>query len=470
MTILGGFRVVQIGGGLAASVCGRLLADAGATVSRIDTDRSTPLGEYLNRGCETADPDEALRCAGLIVCEGSPATLRRAGHDAATLRALNKRAAVVLISPFGQSGPRAEEPATDLTLFFASGIARMLTGQVDDLDEPPMRPAGEQSAFIGGLAAACAGMHAALLADGGVVDVSIHEALATLAITELTKASRTGLSWSRKRVADGNGATVCILPASDGYAAISPREDRQWAAWLHAMGSPEWGREARFASKSDRVTNWDALHALMADWSREKTRQWIAETAQAAHVPSFPLCDPAAGRIGVDEVGEVEAAGGDLQRRPDEAAQLPGRLVRIVAHGADELADPVGVGRHLPGDIGLHQNAQPVACADILQPGGRGAQAQIDRDRALHRCGQLPGQARFAQHPDRSAELGDHHRLARTDHDRRGGEAGAGQQYERQHKPHGESHSSRWFPVVSMIVIVVIVRMMCTGLLLIVAG
>ena len=68
----------------------------------------------------------------------------------------------MLISPFGQTGPRAEEPATDLTLFFASGIARMLTGQVDDLTEPPIRPVGEQSAFIGGLAAACAGMHAAL--------------------------------------------------------------------------------------------------------------------------------------------------------------------------------------------------------------------------------------------------------------------------------------------------------------------
>src|SRR5205809_1380992 len=41
-----------------------------------------------------------------------------------------------------------------LTLFFASGIARMLTGQVDDLDEAPIRPVGEQSAFIGGIAAA----------------------------------------------------------------------------------------------------------------------------------------------------------------------------------------------------------------------------------------------------------------------------------------------------------------------------
>jgi crotonobetainyl-CoA:carnitine CoA-transferase CaiB-like acyl-CoA transferase len=290
MTVLDGFRVVQIGPGLAAAVCGRLFADAGATVVRIDPDRSTPLAEHLNSGLTDGD---AAAAADLIVCEGSPATLRQTGRAPETLRLANKRAALVLISPFGQTGPRAEEPAADLTLLFASGISRMLTGQVDDLDEPPMRPAGEQSAFIGGLAAACAGMHAALLNNGAVVDVSIHEALATLAMTELARAGQTGSSWSRKRVADGNGATVCILPASDGYAAISPREDRQWASWLEAMGSPAWGREARFATKKDRVVHWDALHALMSDWSRGHDKRWIAETAQAAHVPSFPLCEPA---------------------------------------------------------------------------------------------------------------------------------------------------------------------------------
>jgi crotonobetainyl-CoA:carnitine CoA-transferase CaiB-like acyl-CoA transferase len=293
MSLLDGFRAVQVGPGLAAAVAGRLLADVGATVVRIEPDRNTPLADYLNHGLPDADARLNLAGAGLIVCEGSPATLRRLGHDPEALRRLNPNAAIVLISAFGQTGPRAEEPATDLTLFFASGIARMLTGQVDDLDEPPMRSVGEQSAFLGGIAAACAGMHAALLGNGAIVDVSIHQALATLAMTELTRAGQTGKSWSRKRGADGNGATVCILPACDGYAAISPREDRQWAAWLQVMGSPAWGQDPRFASKKDRVANWDSLHALMASWSRDKTKRSIAEVAQAAHVPSFPLCEPA---------------------------------------------------------------------------------------------------------------------------------------------------------------------------------
>ena len=82
---------------------------------------------------------------------------------------------------------------------------------------------------------------------------------------------------------------MTILPARDGYVAVSPREDRQWAAWLGVMGSPAWGREPRFARKPDRVENWDALHALMSEWSRGRGKQSIADAAQAAHVPSFPL-------------------------------------------------------------------------------------------------------------------------------------------------------------------------------------
>src|SRR6266852_765680 len=296
MTLLAGLRVVQIGDGLAAAVCGRLFADIGADVTCVDPDNSTVLVDYLNQGKATdpAKAYEALATADLIVCEGHPQDLRVRGHDAAGLRRLNARAALVFVSPSGQTGPQADDPASDLTLLFASGIARLLTGQADDLSEQPIRPVGEQSAFIGGIAAACAGMHAVLAAKpGAVIDVSIQEALSTMAVGELARAGLGGKIWLRQRLTDGNGATVTILPACDGYAAISPREDRQWASWLKVMGSPDWGDHPRFATKPDRIANWDALHALMSGWSRQYGKQWIAEKAQAAHVPSFPLREPA---------------------------------------------------------------------------------------------------------------------------------------------------------------------------------
>jgi crotonobetainyl-CoA:carnitine CoA-transferase CaiB-like acyl-CoA transferase len=324
MSLLAWFRVVQIGKGSAAAVCGRLLADVGADVTCIDPDNSTPLAAHLNHGKRIAAGDRkaSLSAAELIVCEGRPQELRARGYDAAGLRRLNQTAVLVFISPFGQTGPRANDPATDLTLFFASGMARLLTGQVDDLAEPPMRPVGEQSAFIGGLAAACAGMHAALSTEpGAVIDVSIQEALATMAATELARAGLDKKIWSRRRQTDGNGATVTILPASHGYAAISPREDRQWTAWLEVMGSPHWAADPRFVKKSDRVTNWDALHALMSTWSRQHAKQSIADMAQTAHVPSFPLCEPA------EQLNSPQLAHRDFWRRLDvdgRTIQAPG--------------------------------------------------------------------------------------------------------------------------------------------------
>ena len=303
MSLLRGLEVVQIGPGLAAAVCGRLFADTGARVVCVDAGpAATRLAQYLDHAktvlCDvrTDAAQAAIARAELIVCEGRPCELRTREYSPDALRRLNLTATLVVISPFGQTGPKADDPATDLSLFFASGIARMLTGQVDDLDEAPIRPVGEQSAFIGGIAAACAGMHAVMagaMSPGPIIDVSIQEALATVAVTELSRAGLSGKSWSRKRVADGNGATVCILPARDGFAAISPRDEHQWVAWVTVMGSPDWARDPRFATKADRVANWDALYALMSEWSRAHGKQAIADVAQAAHVPSFPLREPA---------------------------------------------------------------------------------------------------------------------------------------------------------------------------------
>lgn len=324
MTLLAGFNVVQVGGGSAAAVCGRLMSDVGAQVTCIGPDAGTLLLAHLNEGkpiaANASEARESLASAHLIVREGQPKDWAASPHDLAELRRINASAVVVTISPYGQTGLQADDPATDLTLFYASGIARQLTGQVDDLSEAPIRPVGEQSAFIAGLAAACAGMHAAQgNQPGASIDVSIHEALATLSMTELARAGLSGKSWDRKRLSDGNGATVTILPASDGYAAISPREEKQWTSWLAAMGSPAWGTDPRFVPKANRVKNWDALHALMSHWSRQHDKQWIADTAQRAHVPSFPL----------REVAEHLDTPQMRHRQYYRSSDLAGRRIRI---------------------------------------------------------------------------------------------------------------------------------------------
>ena len=128
--------------------------------------------------------------------------------------------------------------------------------------------------------------------------------------------------------------------------------------------------------------------------------------------------------VAVDQVGEVEVAGGDMHRRADEAAQLPRRLVRLVAHGAQELADVLRIARHAPGGVGLHQHAQAVASADVLQAGGGGVQAKVDRHGGLDRRRQLPSEARFGDHSHGIAQAGDHDGLVGGHHDHALGDDG----------------------------------------------
>src|SRR5215472_11606866 len=115
MSLLAGFRVVQLGGGMAAAVCGRLLADTGADVAYVDPEMSTYLQAYLNRGkavvpSDTAAVRDAIAAADLIIVEGRPRQLRALQRDVDSLRRLNPIASLVLISPFGQTGPKADDP------------------------------------------------------------------------------------------------------------------------------------------------------------------------------------------------------------------------------------------------------------------------------------------------------------------------------------------------------------------------
>ncbi len=297
-------QVLQIGPGLAAAVAGRLLADLGAPVTTIDPPRSSPLARFLDAGKPASGlsldtPGDALASA----IAASDITI--VGLDPSRLEALHltpqaltlEGTILAYITAFGLNGPRRDHAATDLTATAASGIARLLAGPVDDpAVAAPLRAVGRQSAFIAGITAACAALHALLQrqrsGEGDVIDVSIQEALACMAVRELAQAGNGRGDTPRRRVADGGGATVTILPTNDGHVAISPREPHQWAAWLEVMGNPAWGEDPRFAEQEGRVRHWDELHGLLSEWSRMRDKESIAASAQAAHVPSFPLRTP----------------------------------------------------------------------------------------------------------------------------------------------------------------------------------
>jgi crotonobetainyl-CoA:carnitine CoA-transferase CaiB-like acyl-CoA transferase len=296
--LVAGLRVVELGPGLAGAVCGQSFAEAGAGVTRGlgDADSGNVWLAVNDGKSRTTNLDEGLAAADLVIVDTTPSGASAALALIDRARSSNREALIVSITPFGLSGPDAEFTGGDLVSFHASGMGRLLIGQVEDpRSEPPVRAAGDQSAFVAGVTAACSAM-LALAGDGPcrgeLIDVSTQEALACMAVRELAAPAYGGPSQSRHRDGDGNGSTVSIIPASDGFVSISPREERQWRAWLGVMGDPDWGDDARFATKADRGTNWGVLHALISEWSGAHPKQWIYETAQDARVPSFPLATP----------------------------------------------------------------------------------------------------------------------------------------------------------------------------------
>ena len=92
-----------------------------------------------------------------------------------------------------------------------------------------------------------------------------------------------------KRDVGSVGALGGILPCTDGYVAISPREEAQWRQWLAVMGNPGWSDEERFATRDGRESNTAALWELMSEWSRRHSKLDVARWGQERRVPCFPV-------------------------------------------------------------------------------------------------------------------------------------------------------------------------------------
>ncbi|MQA00531.1 MAG: hypothetical protein GEU80_14575 [Dehalococcoidia bacterium] len=306
--LLTGVRVLELRGLLAGAVCGRALADAGAHVDAVDLDLGQTADEdpytratldlpkrLLGPGLEGAPLDALVADAGLLLVAGAPAAIEAAGLAPDALRRRNPDAPIVTVTPFGFEGPRRDDRASDLISFHASGLARVLLGAVEDPEaDPPVRAAGEQSAFIGGLTAALAAMSALYDRDAtgraGVYDVSVQEALAAMPARELALPAFGGVP-ARHRTAGQLGLTY-VIPASDGHVAISPREPHQWAAWLRVMGTPAWAEEPQMLDRPSRMRHGDRLLAHISPWSRRHSRAELFALAQDAHVPCFPVNAP----------------------------------------------------------------------------------------------------------------------------------------------------------------------------------
>jgi crotonobetainyl-CoA:carnitine CoA-transferase CaiB-like acyl-CoA transferase len=308
---------------LRGALAGRLLADLGADVLKIEPPggdpgrlhppfaggRPDPDGSlaflYRNankRGAvlDLHDPDGAARFAALLadadVLIENFGPNRRQVLDLApeAVRARCPRLIHAILADFGVSGPRAHWRAEPLVAFASSG-ALYASGFSD---RPPCWLPG----FAAHDAAACFAVIGVLAAvrrraadgAGDTIEVSVQEA----AISGFNPWQIPLADYQRRypmlpaappRNADGNYA---VLPVADGYVRALPAGDRHWRGLVEVLGRADAFAAPEWSSPLFRMINADAIRAVAADALRTRTRADVFADALARGVPLVPIQTP----------------------------------------------------------------------------------------------------------------------------------------------------------------------------------
>src|SRR5579885_910001 len=303
---LDGLRVVEFGRMVAAPYAARLLADFGADCLKVERPDGDPLRRretlfaYLNANKRGATLDPAsgdgatalrdlLAGADVFVNDLQPREAAALGLTYDPLAALNPRLVCVSVTPFGLSGPLADAPANELTLWAAGGYAQLTPAGGRREGGRPLKPAGFQAGFMAGAAAALAAMAALDWREqsghGQLADVSLQELLICANDPTFAPYLARGEVVPSRLVA----SSFEFLPCKDGAVSMLLVRDDQWQRLVELMGSPDWARSELFAGFGGRREHWDALAPLLGEFFAQYTAQELYRLAQARRIPLAPV-------------------------------------------------------------------------------------------------------------------------------------------------------------------------------------
>jgi crotonobetainyl-CoA:carnitine CoA-transferase CaiB-like acyl-CoA transferase len=309
-------RVLELGSTAGTAFCGKLLAEMGLDVVMVEPPGGHPLrraaplavlgtGEaasaaflYLAGGKrsivldrrEAAD-EAAFRnlivAADLVIHDLSERAARKEHLAFAEIRELRPGIVVAAITPYGSTGPYADWPASDLTVYALSGHL-YLTGLAD---REPLLPYGHQPALFGGLLGAEVAL-ASLLRSGrdGVarlVEISAQEALASALDTTLNRYTYGGTSRGRygNRLQDKTPLTD-IYRTKDGYFLICVYTEVQWRGFCTMMGRPEWLDDPELRTLEGRMRHGAMFEAVMNAWFAARLSHEALAECQRYRLPS----------------------------------------------------------------------------------------------------------------------------------------------------------------------------------------
>lgn len=289
-------RIVDLTAGIAGAYASRLLADGGATITRVEPEGGHPLRTWSASGTPTG-PDGGPLWRHLTADhdDGDPGSLDAtlAAADAClwspggrleptAIAAAHPHLVVVAITPFGLDTPWSERPATDLTLqAWSGGVIGLGRG---DPARPPVHVGGQVGEWLAGAWAAVALLTVRRAGTPGVVDLSMLETTALgLTYYPVTYHDVAGRPMRKRRALTVPG----VAAASDALVGLGVGTGQQWLDLCAMTGHPEWTEDASL------FTDRSALAGAIDEWVGARTAAEVLDLATAFRIPNAPLVDGA---------------------------------------------------------------------------------------------------------------------------------------------------------------------------------
>ncbi len=314
---LAGVRVVDTADE-SGELCGRILADLGADVVRLEpaggaTSRRLPplhqghslyfavrnankRGGLVDLGSEVGRRRlvRLLQRADVWVETSRPSELAALGLDPARMAARFSHLIVTSITDFGQTGPYRDWQATD-------PVVAALAGEVfrsGTPDRPPLLMPGALAYDVAGIMGAFATLAAywqrLRTGAGQHIDLSVLEATAQVAdwsLPNFSAARNAGGAYHEIRA--GSGPVYPLYPCADGYVRLIILSPRQWRAMRAWLGEPELLQDDHWDSLLGRLSiQEDVLDPLFKDLFADRKMAELSDEAQRRGIVMTPVLDP----------------------------------------------------------------------------------------------------------------------------------------------------------------------------------
>jgi crotonobetainyl-CoA:carnitine CoA-transferase CaiB-like acyl-CoA transferase len=314
---LDGVRVVELGSLIAGPLVGRMLADFGAEVIKVeppaggDPFRGWGAHRYqgrplwwplMSRGKKlvTLDlhhPDGQELCrrlaagADVLVENFRPATLERWGLGPAELHEVNPRLVIARVSGYGQTGPYAGRAG------FASAGEAM--GGLRHVNGYPGQPPPRIGISLGDSLAALFAVQGILMAlyqrdvrggAGQVVDASIVESCFALLDSMVPEYGKLGFVRGPSGARLGHASPSSVYLSRDGkWMVVAANTDSLWRRLCTVMDRPDLLEDERFATHHGRGEYADPLDEIIGAWAGERDAAELDRVLNEAGIVCAPV-------------------------------------------------------------------------------------------------------------------------------------------------------------------------------------